>query len=187
MARFVLWLTVLILLTPYGVLPQKSERPASAHPDSDQVLQEILNEMRLLRAELGRTTVNIHRSQVLIERIRAQQDQVVRLRRDVSETHDKLDELKAQAYAKKRALDKVKFFKDLDPEFESEDMKTLTHEVEELDNRQQNLVQRESQLAKDLASAEGELAELNRRLDQIEWEMSRPAEGSDAQPAKRPQ
>jgi len=187
MARFVLWLTVFILLTPYSVLPQKSERPASAHSDSDQVLQEILNEMRVLRAELRRTTVNIHRSQVLIERIRAQQDQVARLRRDISDTHDRLDEIKAQAYAKQRALDKLKFFKDLDPEFESEDMKTLTHEVEELGNRHQNLVQRESQLAKDLASAEGDLAELNKRLDQIDWEMSHPAGGSDLQPAKRPQ
>ena len=70
MERFVLCLAVFLLLTPYSVLPQKSERPASTHSDSDQVLQEILNEMRFLRAELRRTTVNIHRSQVLIERIR---------------------------------------------------------------------------------------------------------------------
>jgi hypothetical protein len=65
-------------------------------------------------------------------------------------------------------------------------VKAATYEVEELENREQTLAEKETLLASRLSEAEAELADLNRRLDEIDREFSQPGAREDEKPAKRP-
>jgi hypothetical protein len=185
--RFVFCLMALIVATAYSVLPQTSERAAPTRPDSGQVLQDILKEVSLLRADLRTQNINNHRSQVLLERIRAQQDLVVRLKHDVSDIHDRLDEVRAQSEKTRLELDHwAAYMKDWpEPDREISDVKRLKQELQGLQGREQSLMQRESRLAGDLGAAETELTDLNMRLDQIDREMSQTAADAEGKSSTR--
>lgn len=181
--RFAICITVLILLTPCGVFTQTNNKPAPPPPNSEQILQDLLNEVRLLRAELLRTTGNIHRSQILLDRIRVQQEQVIRLTREVSDIHDKLIEVRGQQLKKKTALDLA--VKQKDAGLRGEDyVNSMAAEVEELEKREQALVERESRFEAELESAKANLSDLNNRLEELEREMAQPASVNEGKPAK---
>jgi len=179
-------LAALIFITSHGAFAQSGGKGSQPSSNSDQELREIVAEIRLLRAEMRRLSVNTHRSQVVLERIKLQQDEIVRVKRDIGEVHDKLDDLRA-AVAKSKTM-----MKSLTRQFEAglkddDAVKAYSAIAEEFENRERALEQRESALMAELELAQGGLAELNTRLDAIEREMAEPAGGQDGKPAQRQQ
>jgi len=68
---------------------------------------------------------------------------------------------------------------------DEEDVKAFTLATEELENREQALLRKEAALATELELAQGTLAELNSKLDEIEREMAQPSADEAGKPAKR--
>jgi len=68
---------------------------------------------------------------------------------------------------------------------DEEDVKAFTLATEELENREQALLRKEAALATELELAQGTLAELNSKLDEIEREMAQPSADDAGKPAKR--
>src|SRR5712692_11820915 len=75
-----------LCLLPTNVSAQ-SEKPASAQPDCDQTLRQLLTEVHELRLAVQRATVNNTRFQMLIERVRVQQTHVDSLSRQLEHVH----------------------------------------------------------------------------------------------------
>ena len=98
---------ILLLVAPAGIFGQSNTQRDAAGSDS-QVLQDILRELRLLRADLVRTTVDANRSQVLLERVRSEQEQVLRLTRELATIDSRLSEIRFQQQEHSAALDNIK-------------------------------------------------------------------------------
>ena len=151
---------------------------------TDKELREIAGELRLLRAEMRRISVNAQRAQVLIDRIRLQQEQVARLRHDISDVQEKLEQVRADQARAKAMIKAAKKQQEAGLRDE-EDVKAFTLATEELENREQALLRREAALATELELAQGTLAELDSKLDEIQREMAQPSADDAGKPAKR--
>ena len=131
-----------------------------------------------------RTSVNNYRSQILLNRIKVEQDQVARLTREMNDIQDKVVATRGQQTKGKGGLEELVKKKDagiVAPEF----VNAMTLELEELGQREEALLNRESRVAAELDSARAKLAELDTRLNEIEREMVAPAAGGDERPPKR--
>ncbi|HKF58811.1 MAG TPA: hypothetical protein VKJ45_25450, partial [Blastocatellia bacterium] len=139
---------------------------------------------RLLRAEMRRISVTAQRAQVMIDRIRLQQEQVVRLGHDIADVRDKLEQVRSDQARAKTMIKAAKREQEAGLRDE-EDVKAFTLATEELENREQALLRKEAALATELELAQGTLAELNSKLDEIEREMAQPSADEAGKPAKR--
>ncbi len=171
------WLAVFVVLLPWATYAQTAPKSAAASSDSDQTQRDILKEIRLLRAQLLRSSVNANRSQMLLARARAEQEQVIRINRELNQIHDSLDEIRAQLQKKTAELTEVVPMVELQarPERDATAIKT---EMEFLRNREQSLLERQEKLNGDLDAAQQMLATLDARLDDIDREMANTAEGA---------
>ncbi|HEV8482009.1 MAG TPA: hypothetical protein VGV87_00515 [Blastocatellia bacterium] len=179
-----LCLAALVLLTPHRAFCQSSDKPAPTSSVSEKVLRDIFNEVHLLRVEMLRTSVNNYRSQILLNRIKVEQDQVARLTREMNDIQDKVVAIRGQQTKGKGGLEELVKKKDagiVAPEF----VNALTLELEELGQREEALLNMESRVAAELDSARAKLAELDTRLNEIEREMVAPGAGADEKPPKR--
>lgn len=87
------FVAMVLLLTASTAFAQTA---AASHPTSEQSLEALVNEVRQLRAALQRANLAIYRSQVLLERMRFEQEQVSRLSRELNDTRDALMETRAR-------------------------------------------------------------------------------------------
>jgi len=171
-----LCLLSLVCLTTDGVFAQTSTQSAASRADSDQVLKDILNEVRQLRADLQRLNVNAHRTQALLDRIKVQQEQVVRLNREVGNVRDELIGIRNRQTRTKDTLEMLEKQKSAGLVRE-EEVKAVAAELEELKQREQVLTEREPQLSAELDSTRATLMQLNARLDELEQEIATPPAG----------
>lgn len=174
--RSALYLAVLTSLSFLTAFAQSSIPASSARADSDQVLKDILNEVRQLRADLQRLNVNAHRTQALLDRIKVQQEQVVRLNREVGNVRDELVGVRNRQARTKDALEMLEKQKAAGVVRE-EEVKAVAAELEELKRIEQLLMEREPQLSAELDLTRATLAQLNARLDELEQELLAPPAG----------
>ena len=160
---------------------QSQSQPQSG---TDKELREIAGELRLLRTEMRRISINAQRAQVLIDRIRLQQEQVTRLRHDIGDVQEKLEQVRSDQARAKAMIKAAKKQQEAGLR-DDEDVKAFTLATEELDNREQALLRREAALATELELAQGTLAELDSRLEDIQREMAQPAPDEAGKPDKR--
>ena len=99
--RLGLFLTAVLFLAEWGAVAQVGNKSNSVSSDSQQVLRDILSEVHLLRVELLRASINIHRSQLVLDRVRTQQEQIIRLTHEISSVQEKLGEIRVQKQRKK--------------------------------------------------------------------------------------
>ena len=177
-------LIALIVVTPRHAFAQSAAPAPQGQSATDQELREIAGELRLLRAEMRRISINAQRAQVLIDRIRLQQEQVARVRRDIGDVQEKLEQVRSDQARAKAMIKAVRKQQEAGVRDE-EDVKAFTLAIEEFDNREQALLRKEAALATELELAQGNLAELDSKLDEIEREMAQPAADDKGQPAKR--
>jgi DNA repair exonuclease SbcCD ATPase subunit len=159
-------------------LPQDSKPP-----NDDKTLQDILNEIRLLRADLLRSTSAFHRSQMLLDRIRVEQDQIVELNRQLSETREKIGALNREQ-AKQRAAVEEAMRKRAVGAISDAAVNEVTAEYDSLDREQQILAEAEKRVNAAINAVQATLLNLNARLDAIDREMG---SGDDAKEKKRNQ
>ena len=85
----------LFLLVLFFLTPDVSAQTATSRATSEQSLQELVREVRQLRAALQRINTTMYKSQVLLERMKFQQEQVGRMSRELAETRETLSEIRA--------------------------------------------------------------------------------------------
>ena len=177
-----LCLIVLVLLTSHQAFGQSSDKPAKASSGSEQVLKDIFNEVHLLRVEMLRTSVSNYRSQILLNRIKVEQEQLAQLTREMNDIQDRVASIRGQQTKGKGGLEDLVKKKDagmVAPEV----VNAMALELEALEQREEALLKRESQVALELDSSRAKLAELDTRLNEIEREMVGP--DADVKPSRR--
>ena len=168
MKRLLVCLSVLIFctlfLTPANSLAQVTTAT------SEQSLQELVKEVRQLRAALQRMNATVYKGQVMLERLKLHQEQVVRIERELRDTRDNLSELRGQEIKTKAMLGRasagVKAVS-----VEETELVSLKAEFKMLNQRQQRAMMRESQLAHELETERNKLNELNNKLNLLEHEL----------------
>lgn len=184
-----------ILSTLFGIVLFVLFSPRESHAQSvppnaggskqDPVVQELLGEVRQLRIALQHISVNAYRGQVLVERLRLQQEQVNRLTQELTSTRNQIGQLKAEQQHNKEELDAVA---------KEQDAGTLSENVvrrgrawlEEIKRQEQVLSEREIQVAAQLETERENLTDLNKRLDALEVEMMVTSQSDDSKkPVKR--
>ena len=158
------------LATPENVFGQTTSTTAS-RPTSEQSLQELVGEVRQLRATLQRMNTTVYKGQVLLERFKLQQEQVSRMSRELNEVRENLHEMKAEVTKWKEALSLAE--QGLEAGLKNpNDLPKLRKQIEALSQREQRLAARETQLANELEAERAKLNELNDRLNLLESELT---------------
>jgi len=161
----------LYLFTPQQSYAQSGATSSVNKSNQEQIVQEILSEVRQLRVEVQRLKASAFQTQVVIERLRLQQEQVARLTREIGEVREKISETKSRQ-VKMNAV-----FEEAEKQMEAgmipqSELKKISGEIEELKQREQRLTEQESQLSVELDAERVKLITLNRRLDELGQEAA---------------
>jgi peptidoglycan hydrolase CwlO-like protein len=157
----------LYLFTPQQAYAQSGAPSASNKPNQDQIIREILSEVRQLRTEVQRLKTNL----VATERLRLQQEQVSRLTREIGEVRDKIGETQARQAKMNGMLEETEKQVNAGVISQSE-LKRISGEIEELKQREQRLIDQETQLSAELNTERARLTTLNKQLDELGQEAT---------------
>jgi len=160
-------IAVVLLASSDGIAQNKSE---PAGDQSEKVITALLSEVRQLRVALQQISVNTYRGQIMVERLRLQQNQVSRLANELNTTRDEIVELRSQQVTVKERLELIEKQQDkgvVSPEQVNEVRSLMAG----MTRREQTLTERESQLSGELEQERAALADLNKRLDALEREI----------------
>jgi hypothetical protein len=136
------------------------------------VLEELLGEVRQLRIALQQISTNAYRGQVLVERLRLQQEQVDRLTQELSSISNQISENRSSQATAKVKLEEAE--KGQDTGVVSPSVTVRYREaLEGLKRREQTLTERELQVTAQLETERTNLTDLHKRLDALELEMVR--------------
>ena len=133
-------------------------------------MQSLLDEVHQLRLAVQHISVNAYRGQVMVERLRLQHEQVDRLARELDGVKKQIVEIRAEQPSAKDMLEEAEKQQESGV-ISRTSLNKIRASVEEGNRRGQNLSERESQLAAELATERANLADLNNRLDALEREM----------------
>lgn len=140
-------------------------------PASEQSLKDLVNEVRQLRAMLQRVNQTVYKTNIAIERLKFQQDQVSRLSRELDSLRESLAETRAQVSKFKDVMGRVET--DIKNGFRNPDeLTSLKEEVEVITQRELRLAQKETQLMNDLSMERSKLLELTEKLNTLELELT---------------
>ena len=165
-------------------LAQTDTSVNQSRPSQDQVMRELLSEVRQLRMALQRLSLTSYRTQVMVERLRLQQEQIGRLTAELSGIRSKLGEVRAQNSRMQSMMGDVedKVDSGVSPPSEMNAMKSALEEFKKLE---QTLVEREIELSNELNTERANLGDLNQRLDALEREMVLSGTAEPTKPAKK--
>ena len=156
-----------------------AQTPQSASKDPQPVIEELLGEVRQLRIALQHMSVNAYRGQILLERLRLQQEQVGRATRELSSVRNEIGEIKGTLATVKEKLDDAE--KQLDKGvMATTSVSAIRHSFQELKGREEFLNERETQLSIEVDTERTNLNDLNKRLDALEREIVTTSPGDDA-------
>jgi chromosome segregation ATPase len=159
------------LLAPQQSYAQSGATSAINKSNQEQIVQEILSEVRQLRVEVQRLKASAYQTQVVIERLRLQQEQVARLTREVGEVRERISETKTRQVKMDGMLEETEKQVKAGVIPQSE-LKRISGEIEELKQREERLTEQESQLSAELDAERVKLITLNRRLDELGQEAA---------------
>lgn len=150
----------------------RAQNPAvRPQPSQEQSLKELVDEVRQLRAMLQRVNTTYYRTNVVVERMKLQQELVSRASRDLDDVRDNLGETRVNILKLKEV---VKGF-EADVQAggrDANELATVKLELENAVQRELRLVQRETQLSNDLSIERLKLFELNDKLNKLELELT---------------
>lgn len=168
---FLLSLIVLLFATSYEASAQSTSPSASSAPSTEQSLQELVKEVRQLKSEVRRLSIANYKGQVLVEQLKFQQAEIIRLSGELSDVRENLDDARTKQ-AKVMVMIKG-MEKDIDSGFKSDkDMNPLKVELETSAQSEQRLIEREVQITNELREGRAKLAKLEVQLKAIENEMA---------------
>ncbi len=162
MKRLLVCLSVLIVCSLF-LLPSHSFAQTKT-ATSEQSLQELVQEVRQLRAALQRMSATAYKGQVMLERLKMHQEQVTRIERELRETRDNLSDLQREELKVREML------KHYDADVATgvareKDRASFKAEYKAINQRQQQAITRETQLNAELAAERTKLNEINDRLN----------------------
>ena len=160
-------------------LAQSAAGQNNKQPDDKQVLQALLTEVTLLRQALQTLqgmSLDTYRSQLMVDRIRANQEDVRHLTTSLNETRDTLAKIQTTI---PRNLDDQKM---LDGQIQTEvdpnkrailelELKRSKDAVESYKSQAERLREREQELSSALRNAQTKLDDLENRLNLLERAM----------------
>ena len=144
---------------------------SASRPTSEQSLQELVKEVRQLRTTLQSINAAVYKGQVMLERLRLQQEQVTRTSRELADVRDNLSELRAQQHRLRDSLGRVEAGVETGSKHSSE-LGNIKTELDMINQRELRLAARETQLANELELERAKLNDLNHRLNALELEMA---------------
>jgi len=159
-----------LFVTANSTAAQATNLGGGGRPTQEQSLQDLVNEVRQLRAMLQRVNVTVYKTNIVMERLKLQQDLVARQSRDLDDVREKLGETRTEIMKMKEVVKSVESSVAVgtgNPEVAAK----FKLELEEGLQREFRLVTRETQLLNELSMARNKLAELNSRLDLLETEI----------------
>jgi DNA repair exonuclease SbcCD ATPase subunit len=159
--------------------------------DPDPTIKSLLNEVRMLRQTLQSTGLNAYRSQILLERIKISNEQVIRLARTLAEVREQLERTESTIprMGEQKKLVEALIEAEVDTakrarmEFEVKDM---TRSVERYKNELERLKEREQQQATQLREEQTKLAELEARLQRLEEQIENEVQRLKNESVKQP-
>jgi chromosome segregation ATPase len=173
-----------------SVASAQDRNTASRRPSSDdQVLQALLKEVRLMRISLERATsanLDSYRAQILVERLRIQQEHVDRLARQLDAVRNDLAEM---ATARRQLAERSKELEEIiraggDAEQTKQaenELRDLKYAMEQQREKEQTRHDQEGKWNAELQTEQAKLADLNSQLDRLERKLEStetPATGS---------
>jgi hypothetical protein len=161
----------LYMFSPHQSYAQSGATSALNKSNQEQIVQEILSEVRQLRVEVQRLKASAYQTQVVIERLRLQQELVARLTREIGEVREKIGETKS------RQVKMNGMFEETEKQVKAgvisqSELKKISAEIDELKQREERLTEQESQLSAELDAERVQLITLNRRLDELGQEAA---------------
>ena len=170
----------LLLFVLFCIPAASAKAQASKSPD-DKTLQSLVNEVRLLRETLQRINLNSYRSQIIVERIRAQNDRVAHLTRMLEDTRDEsanmqihINQLTERAKSLESQIQQESDTKQRSQlEVEQKEFKYL---LDQHRQRYERLRERELRLNTELQAEQEKLTDLEGRLDALEHEIENEVE-----------
>ena len=166
-----LYLFVLLVCVSAGASAQQPTKSALG-PSSEQSLQELVAEVRQLRATLQRMNAAVYKGQVLLERLKLQHEQVTRISSELARVREEVQEVRGVQQRVKDLLPRVQEGIDAGIKHPSE-LAELKRELEQLSQREQRSLLRETQLNTELESGRALLNDLNDKLNAlVELEMT---------------
>ena len=164
-------LTVAVLfLTGNLASAQSTNLGGGARPTQEQSLQDLVNEVRQLRAMLQRVNTTVYRTNVVVERMKLQNELVSRGTRDLDDLRERLGDTRVEIMKLKDTVKQI----EADAEAgvrNPEGLATTKLELENAIQRELRLVRRETQLTNDLSIERLKLFELNDKLNKLEMEL----------------
>lgn len=182
-------LTCLILIIMLCCVTQASAQTDPKASGPDPTIKSLLNEVRLLRQTLQNTGLNAYRSQILLERIKISNEQVIRLTRALADTREEFEktELTIPRMGEQQKMLETMSASEVDPlkraqmEFEVKDMKRA---VERYKTELERLKEREQQQATQLREEQSKLSELETRLQRLEDQIESEVQRLKSEPSK---
>jgi chromosome segregation ATPase len=173
-----LFLTTLVFISFAKPQSPTKNSVKNASLENEQTMQALLNEVRQLRLAIQRSNLSAHHSQVIIERMRAQRQQVDRLSDRLRGTRDQIPHLKMGQTEHQLELKKIeeRISQQTDPGVIGELQERREHHkmrVEFLTQEETRLRENESQLAAQLLIEQAKLAEFNEQLDALQRELEK--------------
>jgi hypothetical protein len=119
---------------------------------------------------LQRINQTVYKTNIVIERLKFQQEQVARISREVDNVRESLAELRAQATKMRELMGRMET--EVKNGMRNPDVLTdFKQEFEVMTQRELRLAQRETQLMNDLSMERSKLMELTERLNTLELEL----------------
>src|SRR5262249_7915585 len=153
---------------PSATAEAQNQKPG----ENDQPVKALLEEVRLLRQTLQRLNLGTYRSQILVERIRAQNDLIARLSRSLEDTRRELAE---EQISVSRFGDRLKMADNLlQQEFDDKrkgeiefELKEIKSELDLHKQKEQQAREREQRLSEQLKIEQAKLDDFENRLDSL--------------------
>ena len=190
-----LFLATLVFTSFGGPQTATGANAMDAQGDNEQAMQALVNEVRQLRLAIQRSNLSAHHSQVVIERMRSQQQTVDRVADRLRWAREEASRFRMYMPIQQAEIqNRLKVIEaDLS---ETLDAKTRRAKEGELEITKQRLGmmgqeetrvrENESQLAAQLQIEQAKLAELNDQLDALQRELEMPpSENKPSQGGKR--
>jgi len=147
-----------------------SAQATPGRPTQEQSLQDLVNEVRQLRAMIQRVTITNYKTNILVERLKFQQETVTRLSRELDDVRESLADTRTTVARMKEQASRFQSGVESGVR-NSDELAALKLEVEGLNQREARLAMRETQVMNDLSTERMRLAELNDQLTKLESDL----------------
>lgn len=163
-----------VVLTANQIIAQSTSQAnagGGARPTQEQSLHELVNEVRQLRTMLQRINLTVYKTNVVVERLKFQQDVVYRLSRELNDVRDNLGDIRSQITKMKEIMPRIETAVQTGAK-DPDELKAMKLELDSVAERETRLLQRETQLVNELSTERSKLLELNEQLNKIEVELT---------------